>query len=280
MADITAKMVSDLRETTGVSMMECKRALVEAGGDKDKAIRLLRERGMATAQKKAGRATNQGAIAAAGTPDGKIAALIEINCETDFVARNDEFKAFAAGMAQKALATDGALADSEKDVMTAMIQKTGENMQLRRNLRFQAKGEGRIVTYIHLGAKEGVMVELGCGKAATAALPAFLELGRDLAMHVSAVVPRFLDRTEVPADVIAGEREIFAKQVVDKPANIVDKIVDGKVNKFFSEVCLVDQPFVKEQKQSVKQLLEAKGRELGDALVIRRFVRWVLGENG
>jgi elongation factor Ts len=280
MADITAKMVSELRETTGVSMMECKRALVEAGGDKDKAVRLLRERGMATAQKKAGRATNQGAIAAAATPDGKTAALIEINCETDFVARNDDFKVFAAGMAQKALTLDTPLADVEKDVMTAMIQKTGENMQLSRNLRFQAKGEGRIFTYIHLGAKEGVMVELGCGKAATAASPVFVELGRDIAMHVSAVVPRHLDRTEVPADVIATEREIFAKQVVGKPAAIVDKIVDGKVNKFYSEVCLVDQPFVKEQKMSVTQLLEAKGRELGDALVIRRYVRWVLGENG
>jgi elongation factor Ts len=280
MADITAKMVSELRETTGVSMMECKRALVEAAGDKDKAVRLLRERGMATAQKKAGRATNQGAIAAASTPDGKTAALIEINCETDFVARNDDFKVFAAGMAQKALTLDTPLADVEKDVMTAMIQKTGENMQLSRNMRFQAKGEGRIFTYIHLGAKEGVMVELGCGKAATPASPVFVELGRDIAMHVSAVVPRHLDRTEVPADVIASEREIFAKQVVGKPANIVDKIVDGKVNKFYSEVCLVDQPFVKEQKMSVTQLLEAKGRELGDALVIRRYVRWVLGENG
>ena len=278
MADITAKMVSDLRETTGVSMMECKRALVEAGGDKDKAVRLLRERGMATAQKKAGRATNQGAIAAAVSPDAKTAALVEINCETDFVARNDQFKAFAAELAQKALASDAALADSEKDVMTAMIQKTGENMQIRRNLRFQAKGEGRMVAYIHLGAKEGVLVELGCTKPATVTAPSFVELGRDLAMHVSAVVPRYLDRTEVPADIVAGEREIFAKQVVGKPANIVDKIVDGKVNKFYSEVCLVDQPFVKEQKLAVKQLLEAKGKELGDTLTIRRFVRWVLGE--
>ncbi len=278
MAEITAKMVSELREATGVSMMECKKALVEAGGDKGKAVTLLRERGMATAQKKAGRATNQGAVAAAVSADGKTAALVEINCETDFVARNDQFKAFAAAMARKALETDAALADLMKAEMTEMIQKTGENMQLRRNLRFQAQGEGRIVSYIHLGAKEGVLVELGCGKADTAAQPAFLELGRDLAMHVSAVAPRYLQRQEVPADIVAAERAIYAKQVEGKPAAIIDKIVDGKVNKFFSEVCLVDQPFVKEQKQSVKQLLEAKGKDLGDALVIRRYVRWMLGE--
>ena len=278
MAEITAKMVSELREATGVSMMECKKALVEAGGDKDKAVTLLRERGMATAQKKAGRATNQGAVAAAVSADGKTAALIEINCETDFVARNDQFKVFAAAMAAKALGTDAALADLMKAEITEMIQKTGENMQIRRNVRVQAQGEGRIVSYIHLGAKEGVLVELGCGKAATAALPAFLELGRDLAMHVSAVVPRYLHRQEVPADIVAAERAIYAKQVEGKPAAIVDKIVDGKVNKFYSEVCLVDQPFVKEQKQSVKQLLEAKGKELGDVLVIRRYIRWMLGE--
>jgi elongation factor Ts len=278
MADITAKMVSELREATGVSMMECKKALVEAGGDHEKAVRLLRERGMANAQKRAGRATNQGIIVTAATADGKTASLVEVNCETDFVARNDEFKAFAASLAQKALTTDVALAESEKDVVTSLIQKTGENMQIRRNLRFQAQGEGRLVAYIHLGAKEGVLVELGCGKPATASAPAFVELGRDIAMHVSAVSPRYLERTEVPAEIVASEREIFAKQVLDKPANIVDKIVDGKINKFYSEVCLIDQPFVKEQKMSIKQLLEAKGKELGDTLTIRRFVRWMLGE--
>jgi elongation factor Ts len=278
MADITAKMVSELRESTGVSMMECKRALVEAGGDKDKAVRLLRERGMATAQKRAGRATNQGLVATAATADAKTASLVELNCETDFVARNDEFKAFAASLAQEALGTDAVLSETKKDVVTALIQKTGENMQVRRNLRLQVQGEGRIISYIHLGAKEGVLVELGCTKAATAASPVFLELGRDIAMHISAVAPRYLVRTEVPADVVAAEREIFAKQVVGKPANIVDKIVDGKIGKFYSEICLVDQPFVKEQKMSITQLLEAKGKETGDTLTIRRFVRWMLGE--
>jgi elongation factor Ts len=194
------------------------------------------------------------------------------------VARNDEFKAFAASLAQEALGTDAVLSETKKDVVTALIQKTGENMQVRRNLRLQVQGEGRIISYIHLGAKEGVLVELGCTKAATAASPVFLELGRDIAMHISAVAPRYLVRTEVPADVVAAEREIFAKQVVGKPANIVDKIVDGKIGKFYSEICLVDQPFVKEQKMSITQLLEAKGKETGDTLTIRRFVRWMLGE--
>jgi elongation factor Ts len=278
MAEITARQVSELREATGVGMMECKRALEEAGGDREKALRLLRERGLATAQKKAGRATNQGAIGAAVSADGKTAALVEINCETDFVARNDQFKAFVAEMARRALETDAALAETARDVLTAMIQKTGENMQIRRNLRLRAQGEGRMVHYVHLGDKEAVLIELGCQRAETAARPEFWELGRDLAMHVSALAPRWLQRTEVPEDVLSSEREIYAKQVVGKPANIVDKIVEGKIQKFFSEVCFVDQPFVKEPKISVAQLLAARGKEWNDTLSIRRYLRWVLGE--
>ena len=278
MVAVTAKMVSELRDATGVSMMECKKALVEAEGNRDRAIQLLRERGMASAQKRAGRATNQGIVAAAVAGDGRTASLVEVNCETDFVARNDQFKAFVETLAQDALKTDAPLADTMKDAVTSMIQKTGENMQIRRNLRLCARGEGRIVSYIHLGAKEGVLVELGCEKAETAAKPAFYDLGRDLAMHVSAVAPRYLRREEVPADVVAAERAIYAKQVEGKPAAILDKIVDGKVNKFYAEVCLVDQPFVKEPKQSITQLLAARGKEWGDVPVIRRYVRWVLGD--
>lgn len=277
MAEITAAMVQELREATNVGMMECKRALVEAGGDKDKAIRLLRERGMAIAAKKATRAANQGLIAAAG--NGKVGTLVEINSETDFVAKNDNFKAFVAVMAEKALGMeDNTITETTKADMAAKVAEIGENLVAKRNIRYVLKGPGLVATYIHLAGKLGVMLELGCGKEATAAHPAVQELAKDLTLHVAACSPKYLVPAEVPADVLAAEREIYAKQVTGKPANIVEKIVDGKVSKFFAQVCLVDQGFVKDPDTSVTKLLEAKGKEVGDTLTLRRFVRWQLGE--
>jgi elongation factor Ts len=277
MSEITATMVQELREATNVGMMECKRALVEAGGDKDKAIRLLRERGMAIAAKKATRAANQGLIAAAG--DGKAGALIEINCETDFVAKNESFQKFVKSMAEKALAmNDNTITETTKAEMAAKVAEIGENLVAKRNLRYTVQGAGLVATYIHLNGKLGVLLELGFGKDATASSPVVQALAKDLTLHVAACSPKYLISAEVPADVLAAEREIYAKQVTGKPANIVDKIVDGKVRKFYEQVCLVDQGFVKEPDVSVTKLLEAKGKEVGDTLTIRRFARWQLGE--
>jgi elongation factor Ts len=278
MADITATMVQELREATNVGMMECKRALVEAGGDKDKAIRLLRERGMAIAAKKASRAANQGLVAAA-CRNGAAGAMIEVNCETDFVAKNEDFQKFVKGLAEKALdLADGTIGEAAKADVTAKVAQIGENIVAKRNVRFVRQGSGIVVTYIHLGGKVGVMLELGCGKEATAASGTFQELGKELTLHVTACSPRYLARTEVPADVVTAEREIYAKQVTGKPANIVDKIVDGKMGKFYSQVCLIEQGFVKDPDTSVTKLLEAKGKELGDTLTIRRYVRYQVGE--
>ncbi len=277
MADITAAMVQELREATNVGMMECKRALVEAGGDKDKAIRLLRERGLAIAAKKATRAANQGLIAAAG--NGKVGSLIEINCETDFVAKNESFQQFVKAMAEKSLGmNDNTITETTKAEMAAKVAEIGENLVAKRNVRFTVQGAGLVATYIHLNGKLGVMLELGFSKDATAASPVVQALAKDLTLHVAACSPKYLDSSEVPADVLVAEREIYAKQVTGKPANIVDKIVDGKVRKFYEQVCLVDQGFVKEPDVSVTKLLEAKGKEAGDTLTIRRFVRWQLGE--
>lgn len=277
MADITAAMVQELREATNVGMMECKRALVEANGDKDQAIRLLRERGMAIAAKKATRAANQGLIAAAG--DGKIGTLIEINCETDFVAKNETFQKFVKQMAAKALSIpDGKITEVTKAEMAAKVAEIGENLVAKRNISYTLQGPGLVATYIHLNGKLGVLIEVGCGKDATAGNAAMQELVKDLTLHVAACSPRYLVSKEVPADVIAAERDIYAKQVEGKPANIVDKIVDGKMVKFFSQVCLVDQGFVKDPDTSITKLLEAKGKEVGDTLSIRRYVRWQLGE--
>jgi elongation factor Ts len=276
MAEITAAMVQELREATNVGMMECKRALVEAGGDKDKAIRLLRERGMAIAAKKATRAANQGLIAAAGT--GKVGSLIEINCETDFVAKNENFQAFVKGMAEKALSMDDhTITEVTKADMAAKVAEIGENLIAKRNVRYILQGSGLVATYIHLNGKLGVMLEIGCGKEATAASPILQELAKDLTLHVAACSPKYLVPADVPADVLQAEREIYAKQVTGKPANIVDKIVDGKIRKFYEQVCLVDQGFVKDPDTSVTKLLEAKGKEVGDTLTLRRFVRWQMG---
>lgn len=278
MAAITAAMVQELREATNVGMMECKRALVEANGDKEAAVRLLRERGVAIAAKKASRAANQGLIVAANQK-GAIGTLIEINCETDFVAKNEGFQQFVKGLADKALAMeDNTINANTKDVMAAKVAEIGENLVAKRNIRFTLKGPGLVATYIHLNGKLGVMIELGAGKDSTASSPVMQEVAKDLTLHIAACAPKYLVRTDVPADVLAAEREIYAKQVTGKPANIVEKIVDGKIGKFFSQICLVEQGFVKDPDVSVTQLLDAKSKEIGDTLTIRRFVRWQLGE--
>lgn len=278
MAEISADTVKKLREATNVSMMECKRALVEAGGDMEKATRLLRERGIAIATKKASRATNQGIIASSTTADGKTSSLIQVNCETDFVARNDIFKTFVNQIAVKACSTDESLGESMKSELMAKVAEIGENLVITRNVRFILQGTGAIASYIHMGGKVGVLVDLACEKAETQNNPAFKELIKDLTLHVAASKPRYLTSAEVPADVISSEREIYAKQVTGKPANIIDKIVDGKMKKFYEETCFVDQLFVKEQKETITSLLASKGKSIGDTLKIRKFVRYQLGE--
>ena len=278
MAAITAAMVQELREATNVGMMECKRALTEANGDKETAIRILRERGVAIAAKKATRVANQGLIGAA-VRDGKLGALIEINCETDFVAKNAGFQAFVKGLAEKALdLADGALTEATKAEMAAKVAEIGENLVAKRNVRFVAQGSGLVATYIHLNGKLGVLLELGCEKDATAANPAVQEVAKDLTLHIAACSPKWLSRKDVPGNVIAAEREIYAKQVVGKPPQIVDKIVDGKMGKFYAQNCLIEQGFVKDPDTSVTKLLETKGKEAGDKLVLRRYIRWQVGE--
>jgi elongation factor Ts len=274
---ITAAQVKELRDATNVSMMECKKALVETDGDMDAAMKLLRERGMAVAQKRAAKAANQGIIAATATEDRSTIAMVEVNCETDFVARNDDFKAFVDSVAEKALETDEPLSESMNDILMEKIAAIGENLKLRRNVRYQLDGSGKVASYIHLGGKVGVLIEVACEKDGTATTPAFEELVKDLTLHVAAAAPPYLTSDEIPADVVEEERAIFAKQVEGKPENIVDKIVDGKMQKFFAETCLINQGFVKEPKQSITELLELKGKELGDTITIKRFTRYQLG---
>ena len=279
MAELTTAMITDLRARTNAGMMDCKKALQETSGDMDAAIKLLRERGQAIQVKRAAKEANQGIVSAAISTDGQAMALAEVNSETDFVAKTDNFKKFVVTVADKVLAGDENVAETMKDDLVAIVAATGENVKIRRVARYVLSGTGRLESYIHMGGKVGVLVELSCGKTDTVTSPAFAELIHDLALQVAAAAPRWLDGAAVPADVIAAEKDIYRTQVEGKPANIVEKILDGKIKKFFGDVCLVDQVFVKDEakKQTVTQLVADTAKKLGDTITVRRFVRFQLG---
>lgn len=278
MSTITASEVKALREETGVGMMECKKALTEAGGDKAQALKLLRERGMAIAGKKASRAVKEGIIAAEVKPDGSSAWMIEVNCETDFVTRNEIFQAFVQELLVRAEGlADNALAEDAKDEVVAKITEIGENLVARRNVSLSCSDIGRVASYIHMGGKVGVLAELACGKAESVDSEVFKEAAKDITLHIAASNPQALDRSAVPEETLAAEREIYAKQAEGKPANIVEKIVSGKIDKFFSQICLLEQGFVKDPDLSVQQYLDQRAGEVGDQFTVRRFVRYQLG---
>ncbi len=275
--EITATLVKELRDATGVSMMECKKALVECNGNMEEAVTKLRERGVAVAAKRAEKAANQGIIAAVESADGKTIGMVEVNCETDFVARNDDFKAFVSSVARKSVETDKPLSELLNDLLMEKIAATGENLKIRRNVRYTLTGTGKVASYIHMGGKVGVLVEVSCTKPATANDASFNDMVKDLTLHIAAASPAYLTSAEIPADVSAAERDIYAKQVEGKPANMIEKIVDGKMSKFYGECCLVNQGFVKEPKQSITELLEAVAKPLGETFTIKRFKRYQLG---
>jgi elongation factor Ts len=274
--NITAAQVKELRDATNVSMMECKRALQEAEGNMERAVALLRERGMAVAAKKASRVAKNGKISAKVSDDGKTGVMIEVNCETDFVTRNEVFQAFVTELTDKSMDVEDP-AETFKAEITAKIAEIGENIILRKSEKFVAEN-GAIASYIHMGGTVGVLVEFGLEKAETASADTFKELGLDICLHVAAANPMALDRDGIPANLVEDEKALFAKQVEGKPENIVENILKGKLNKFYSLNTLMEQGFVKEDKTSITQLLEAKGKELGDTLTIKRYTRWQLGE--
>ncbi len=278
MAEITASMVKELRDATNVSMMECKRALQAAEGDKEKAFKLLRESGMAVAAKKADRVAKDGKISAKVSADGKTGVMIEINCETDFVTRNEIFQKFVAEMTDKAMDTNGNPAEVFKADITAKVVEIGENIVLRKSEKFAVSGTGAVASYIHMGGKVGVLAEFGFNNAATVNSATFKELALDVCLHIAAARPASLDRSGVPTQLVEDEKALFLKQVEGKPANIVEGILKGKLNKFYSQICLLEQAFVKEDKISITQLLETKSKEIGDVITAKRYTRWQLGE--
>ena len=277
MAEISVAMINDLRQRTNAGMMDCKKALIDTQGDMDAAIKILREKGLAIQVKRADKESKEGVIQAAASADGKALAMAEVNTETDFVAKTDNFKNFVNAVAQKVLEVGEDIGDSMADGLMTIVSQTGENVKVRRVARFVQEGTGKLESYIHMGGKVGVLVEVACGKEETASHAAFAELVHDLALQVAAAAPRYLVPEEVPADVVEGEKDIYRNQVQGKPENIVESILKGKVDKFYADVCLTRQPFVKEPKQSITEITEICAKATGDTVTIKRFVRFQLG---
>jgi elongation factor Ts len=260
MAEISAGLVKELRELTGLGMMECKKALTESGGDLKKAEELLRIKSGAKASKAAARIASEGVIGAYVAPDGRAGALVELNSETDFVAKNEEFLAFAGSLAQTAAASD--LSDPSIEARRqALVQKIGENISIRRFQRLQARG--KLALYMH-GSKIGVLVDFEGPD----------EVGKDLGMHIAFAKPRHLSKSEVPADVLSQERKIHEARAREsgKPPEIAAKMIEGSLNKFLGEITLLGQPFVKDDKQTVEKMLAAKKAK------IHAYAFFVVGE--
>jgi elongation factor Ts len=277
MAEITAAAVGKLREMTGAGLMDCKKALAECAGDLEKAVDVLRKKGAASAAKKSSREANEGLIVQSIQAGARAGILVEINCETDFVARNDDFRTFCDEIARTLLANPKAEVEAMR---TAQVAKIGENIQISRFHRMEVSGNGMIAAYIHTGSKVGVLVEVGSGKEVTTTTEEFKQLVRDITLQIAAGHPFVVSRSEVDAAVLAKEKEIAAEQVKNKPPQAIAKIVEGKLEKFYQGYCLLDQGFVKKNSEiAVKDHVASVAKQLGDEITIRRFVRFQVGES-
>ena len=265
----TNKDVMDLRAKTGVGMMDCKKALIEADGDMEKAVEILREKGMATSAKRAGKIASQGIVEA--YCDGKYAVLVEVNCESDFVARGEQYKAFVNEVAKYIAENDVKTAEEVTEGMSVAlaeaVAKIGEKIAIRRFVKYEVK-DNTIESYIHMGGKIGVLVELSanCDK----------EVAHDIAMQIAAANPSYVKIDEVPQEEVEKEKEILKVQALNepkpKPMNIIEKMIEGRINKYYKEVCLVEQPFVKDPDKTIKALLKESGAD------VKKFTRFVMGE--
>ncbi|HOP74720.1 MAG TPA: translation elongation factor Ts [Bacillota bacterium] len=291
MAEISAASVKELRERTGAGMMDCKKALTESNGDMEKAIEYLREKGLAAAAKKAGRIAAEGLVNAYISDNKKVGVLVEVNCETDFVAKNPDFQQFVNDVAQliaekKPADLDGlnamAMADGKTvaEKITELISTIGENMTVRRFVRFEAVGEGMVDSYIHMGGKIGVLIEIQTAKADTVDNADFQALVKDLAMQVAAAKPEYITRDKVPASVLEQEKAIYKAQAVNegKPEAIAEKIMLGRVEKFYKEVCLMEQVFIKDSDKTITKLIQDANAKLGENIVVNNFARFEKGE--
>jgi elongation factor Ts len=276
--EITAAAVAKLRAMSGAGMMDCKNALIEAKGNLEAAMDLLRKKGQATASAKAAREAREGLIAQFISPDGHLGVLVEINCESDFVARNELFRAFADDVAKKLAGDPKANLESDREAAVAKIR---ENIKIPRHARMEVAGNGMVAAYIHTGGKVGVLVEVGAGKASTVSNDQFKQLVKDITLQIAAGHPHAVSREQLDPAVVAKEREIAAQsdRLKGKPPQAIEKIIQGMLEKFYQTYCLVDQGFVKKNSEvAVKEHIASVAKELGDEVTIRRFVRFQVGE--
>ncbi len=289
---ISVEMVKELRGVTGAGVLDCKKALEATEGDLDKAIEYLREKGLDAAAKKANREANEGLVNVLVDESGQLGAIAEVNCETDFVARTEDFQAFvraivkqvsretdvadAAALLNRPFIEDQSVTVGEQ--LTQLIAKLGENMVLRRFARVERDGSGLIEGYVHPGSRIGVLVDVSAGNEDTARQAAFRELVHDLALQIAAAAPQYISPDDVPDQVLEAERAKYQAEAAkgNKPDHIKERIVSGKLDKWYEQVCLLRQPFVKDGDQSIRDLLAQKSKELGAPLTIERFVRYAL----
>lgn len=290
---ITAGMVKELREMTGVGMLDCKKALQETDGDMEKAVELLREKGLAASAKKAGRIASEGIVDIYLSDDNKFGAIVEVNSETDFVAKNQVFRDFVAAVAKQAATTTATTIeafmeekwslDTQFTVQEALSQQVaviGENLNIRRFEKFEKTQSGALVSYIHGGGRIGVLIELACEKESEL----LNELGKNVAMQVAALNPKFIYEKDVPEEFIAKETEILTVQAkndpknASKPDNIIAKMIEGRLKKELKEMCLVEQPYVKDGDLTVQKYIDSVAKEVGAPITIARCVRFETGE--
>ena len=290
---ITASMVKELRELTGVGMLDCKKALAETDGDMEKAVEYLREKGLAASEKKAGRIASEGVCLSYLNDDKSVGVVVEVNSETDFVAKNPVFREYVLQVAEhiansQAADVEALLAEAWKfdtsmtvaEALSSKVAVISENLKIRRFEKYAKEGNVTIVSYIHGGGRIGVMIEIACDNVTDAVE----EMGKNVAMQIAALNPQFICVDDVPAEFVAKEKEILTQQAMNdpknasKPANIIEKMIDGRLNKEMKEICLVEQPYVKDGDLTVKKYIESVAKEVGAPITIKRMVRFETGE--
>ncbi|MEC8355087.1 MAG: translation elongation factor Ts [Verrucomicrobiota bacterium] len=275
MSTISKEDVLNLREKTGAGLIDCKRALVDSDGDMDEAISILRKKGVASAAKKAGRDAGEGIISQSISDDRKKGLLVEVNCETDFVAKNEDFISFSSEVAAELLS------DTEVDLeekRTEQVAKIGENIRISRFELLEPAGNGLVESYVHTGSKVAVLISLSSDSEDNINANLVVEMARDLCMHIAATSPVCVSREDVPTELVEKEKEIALAQAEGKPPQAIEKIVQGKLDKYFSTSCLLEQPFVKNPDQTISQLVELVSKEAGLKLKVEKFIRFQVGE--
>ena len=272
---ISAALVKELRERTGAGMMECKKFLTDNGGDIEAAVEAMRKSGQAKADKKAGRVAAEGLIGVARSDDGRSVAMVEVNCETDFVAKNEDFVAFSTSIAGELL--DNPSVDLEEK-RTEQVAKIGENIQISRSEILSPSGSGLVESYVHTGAKVAVLLSVSSDSSDVAGNDQVVSMAKDICMHIAATSPVCVSREEVPSELVEKEKEIANAQAEGKPAQAIEKIVTGKLEKYYAGVCLLEQPFVKNPDQSIQQFVDEVSKQAGSSLKVEKFLRFQVGE--